>query len=168
MSEININVAGDVFLGGRIESIAEKNPKSLFDKKIINLFSASNLNIVNLESPLTKASEKEKLIKTGPNLKAYPETIGALKELKVDLVTLANNHIYDYGKTGLTDTLQLLKNHGIKYVGAGLDLKEANKFFLEKINGITIAILNIAENEWCNANDDHGGANPMDIIANIN
>ena len=167
MDSININIGGDLFLGRRIESVAKEKPESLFDSKIINLFAGSDLNIINLESPLTNAGKEQQILKTGPYLKASPETIRALNILNINLVTLANNHIYDYGDKGLSDTLEICKKHDISTVGADLSLSTATKIFLKKINQLTIAIINIAENEWSNADETHGGANPMNLIANI-
>jgi poly-gamma-glutamate synthesis protein (capsule biosynthesis protein) len=166
METISLNIAGDVFMGGRIEPIAMRSPRELFDTKILELFSSSDYNILNLESPLTEAGPEHQIIKTGPNLKASPDTIRVLNVLKTNLVTLANNHIYDYGKKGLADTFELCRKNQIATVGAGQNLDEASQIFLKKIKGITIAVVNIAENEWCNADDTRGGANPMNIISN--
>lgn len=166
MDTIKLNIAGDMFLGRRLEPIAKKNPESLFDTKVLKLFSDSDFNILNLESPLTNAGNEHQILKTGPNLKASPDTIGVLDLLKANLVTLANNHIYDYGDKGLSDTLELCKRHNISTVGAERTLNKASEIFFTKINQFTIGIVNIAENEWGNANDTHGGANPMNIIAN--
>lgn len=166
MGNIILNVVGDLFLGRRMESIAIRNPQSLFDTKVLDLFNNSDFNIINLESPLTNAGEKYKIKKTGPNLKADPKTIGVLDLLKTNLVTLANNHIYDYGGPGLADTLKLCDEHNINTVGAGPTLAEAQKIFFRKFGELSVAIINIAENEWCNAGETRGGANPMDFIAN--
>ena len=166
MEPITMNIAGDLFLGRRLESIAKENPRSLFDEKLLKLLSDSDLNVVNLESPLTNASDDNRILKTGPNLKASPDTIGVLEVLKTNLVTLANNHIYDYGAPGLSDTLELCKKHNIATVGAGITLDDASGIFLKKFSQFTIGVVNIAENEWGNANNNRGGANPMNIIAN--
>jgi poly-gamma-glutamate capsule biosynthesis protein CapA/YwtB (metallophosphatase superfamily) len=125
MDNIQLNIAGDLFLGRRLESIAKKNPEFLFDAKVFKLFSDSDFNVLNLESPLTNAGDEHQILKTGPILKASPETIGVLDLLKINLVTLANNHIYDYGDKGLSDTLKLCKNHNIATVGAELNLSKA-------------------------------------------
>ncbi|HEY5370811.1 MAG TPA: CapA family protein [Hanamia sp.] len=166
MKNITLNIAGDLFLGGRLELIAQEDPVSLFDTTILDLFKKSDFNILNLESPLTNAGNDNKIEKTGPNLKAAPKTIKALKILNTNLVTLANNHIYDYGIKGLADTLELCKDHDIETVGAGLTLAGANKIFYKEFAALSIAVINIAENEWCNANETKGGANPMNLIAN--
>ena len=166
MDNIVLNVVGDLFLGRRIETIAIKNPPSLFDSKILELFNDADFNIINLESPLTTAGNKDKIKKTGPNLKADPKTVGVLNLLKTDLVTLANNHIYDYGALGLSETLNLCNQNNINTVGAGLTLAEANKIFYKNFGELSVAVINIAENEWCNASESRGGANPMNFIAN--
>lgn len=129
------------------------------------LFQQSDLNIVNLEAPVTTSASK--IIKTGPHLKADEEgTLNVLKALNVNVVTLANNHVKDYDEKGVTDTLSFCKQNDIKTVGAGNDLNDASKpLFIETSEG-KIAIINFAENEWASATDDSAGANPMDIIDN--
>lgn len=58
--------------------------------------------------------------------RAKPESAGILKEMGVDIVSLANNHAYDYGETALLDTLSTLEEAGIPYIGAGRDLEQAS------------------------------------------
>lgn len=164
--EIKINIAGDIFLGRKVESIAETNPDSLFDDKLIKKFSESDLNIVNLESPVTDADSTNKILKTGPHLKASPKALIALKSLKINLVTLANNHLYDYGKKGLEDTFEHCKYNGILTVGAGENLEDASKPTIFTVKGRKIAVVNFAENEWANATAERGGANPLDVVKN--
>lgn len=166
MDSININIAGDLFLGRRIEPIAKDNPASLFDKEIITLFRNADFNIINLESPLTDAGVEYQISKSGPFLKASPSTVGALNLLNINLVTLANNHIYDYGDKGVADTINVCKSQNISTVGAGSNLSQASEIFLKKIDQITIGVVNITENEWSIADANHGGANPIDIVAN--
>ena len=71
--------------------------------------------------------------------RAKPENVNLLKEMGADIVGLANNHVYDYGKEALLDTFDTLENAGILYVGAGENLDEAmSPVYIEK-EGITIA-----------------------------
>ncbi|HXL58337.1 MAG TPA: CapA family protein, partial [Chitinophagaceae bacterium] len=152
--------------GRRLEAIAKEPTQSLFGPDILQLFHSADFNIINLESPLTRASNEHKILKTGPHLKASPDTIRALHSLRINVATLANNHIYDYGDKGLTDTLEICEKNNIATVGAGISFAKASKVFFTTLSNIKIAIINIAENEWANASDKHGGANPMDIVAN--
>lgn len=162
---MEILIGGDVYLGNKsIEEMAKSDPSKIWgDSK--SVFSAVNFSILNLESPLTNS--KNKIKKTGPNIKASPETINLLNAVKIDLVTLANNHINDFGSEGIRDTLEICKTNEIDTVGAELSLKKAKKTYYKDIDGKRIAILNFAENEWSSAKKDQGGANPMNLIDNI-
>ena len=166
MNSIQLIIGGDLFLGRRIEPIAINDPGALISNEVRDIFHAADYKVINLESPLTKAGEEHQLLKTGPNIKADPETIKVLEYLNIDLVTLANNHIYDYGNKGLMDTLDLCDKKNIETVGAGKNLKDASIYIIKEIKGVKIAFLNVAENEWCNADNERGGANPMNIIKN--
>lgn len=123
------------------------------------------MNIVNLEAPVTNSESK--ILKTGPNIKSNRDsTANVLKALKIDLVTLANNHVLDYDEKGVEDTLAFCKQHGVKTVGAGMNLKEASKTLYLGTEEGKIAVVNFAENEWSSATETAAGANPMDIIDN--
>src|SRR5690554_5320029 len=134
--------------------------------EIISLFQNSDYNIVNLEAPVS--SKGSKIIKTGPHLKANKEsTQEILKALKVNLVTLANNHVLDYDQQGVLDTLSFYKENNIQTVGAGKNIEEAKKvFYIDSPEG-KIGIINIAENEWSSATDTSAGANGMDLIDDV-
>jgi hypothetical protein len=79
--------------------------------------------ILNLEGPIT--NEINGIKKNGEVLKQSMISIDILKRLNVVAVCLANNHIMDFGDKGLIETIEILKNNNIKYVGAGKDLKNA-------------------------------------------
>ena len=71
--------------------------------------------------------------------RSKPENVKLLQEMGADIVGLANNHIYDYGKDAFLDTLDTLDTAGILYVGAGKNLDAAKApVYIEK-DGITIA-----------------------------
>lgn len=139
----------------------------LIDSEISSYFKKSDYNIVNLEAPVTNNTSK--ILKTGPHIKSERvTTANVLNLLNVNVATLSNNHILDYGEIGVKDTLLFCKENNILTVGAGKNLKEASKIlYLNSTEG-RIAIVNIAENEWASATNTSGGANPMDIIDNVN
>ncbi|MBR1478667.1 MAG: CapA family protein [Lachnospiraceae bacterium] len=71
--------------------------------------------------------------------RANPDNVNYLHEMGVDIVGLANNHVYDYGKDALIDTLSTLQDAGIPYVGAGMNLSEASAPVYLKAGDITVA-----------------------------
>jgi len=73
--------------------------------------------------------------------RAKPERVEILKELGVDIVKLANNHVYDYGREALLDTFSTLEEAEIAYVGAGRNLEEAMEPVYVELQGKTIAFV---------------------------
>jgi hypothetical protein len=71
--------------------------------------------------------------------RADPSRVGIVKQLGTDVVLMANNHVYDYGKDAFLDTLDTLKGAGIPYTGAGRSLNEAETPVYFNVNGVRIA-----------------------------
>lgn len=156
-------IAGDFYISDKHRG------QDLVDSSLKELFLNADFRIINQEAPITGNTPINKILKTGPHLRTSAETtLPFLQQLDVDMVTLANNHILDYGEQGLTNTFNTLKKNQINYVGAGNNLREAATPFTIEKDGIKIAILNFTENEWSIAEDDKPGANPLDIIDNVN
>ena len=72
---------------------------------------------------------------------ASPESAENYRQIGVNLVTLANNHIFDYGEAGLKCTLEALNNAGISHIGAGNNLSEAADAYHFFSNACKISIL---------------------------
>jgi len=127
-----------------------------------SLMAESDLVITNLECPLTNSEQAIK--KIGKNYKCSPQIAVGIKKAGFDMVTLANNHVFDFGQEGLNETFKSLDNNQIDYTGAGLTLEKAQETYFREIHGKVLAIVNFAENEFNAATRDHGGSNPMSII----
>lgn len=140
---MEILITGDFCPINRAEKALLNN--QVLDDKIQNIFNKVDLNITNLECPLTESNKSIK--KSGPSLKAKPSMGAILKKFNINLVTLANNHILDYGSEGLLDTIKILNTHQINYVGAGKAIEKNNTFYFVKDN-LKIAVINVCENEW--------------------
>jgi poly-gamma-glutamate capsule biosynthesis protein CapA/YwtB (metallophosphatase superfamily) len=163
---IDIIITGDTFLGGgRTEDLAVKDEAEKLFGPFYEKLRKADLSITNLESPITNSNQK--IPKTGPHIKSHPDSLSVLKKTGINLVTLANNHIMDFGVTGLRDTLDACQEQLINTVGAGINPDETvAPFFIGK-DGLKVAIINIAENEFGTIKDDHAGANPLNIVQNF-
>lgn len=73
--------------------------------------------------------------------RAKPERMELLKEMSVDIVSLANNHVYDYGYDAFSDTIDLLDQAGICHVGAGRNSDEAEQVVYFDVKGIRIGVV---------------------------
>ena len=78
--------------------------------------------IINLETSITRNEDYEP---KGINYRMSPENAECLRAADIDCCVLANNHVLDWGRSGLLDTLAALQSLGIASAGAGRDLAEA-------------------------------------------
>ncbi len=79
--------------------------------------------------------------------RAAPESVSLLQEMGVDIVSLANNHAYDYGEASFLDTLDTLEQAGVPYVGAGRNLEEAMRPVYYLVGDYKIAVLSATQIE---------------------
>src|SRR5690606_36135095 len=81
-----------------------------------DLFGGQDFSIVNLEGPVT--ARRHPSAKTGPSLRMSDDALAHLAASRINCVTLANNHILDYGLEGLADTLGHCGDAELLTVGA--------------------------------------------------
>lgn len=87
--------------------------------------SRPHLRVVNLETAITDRGEPwpDKAI----HYRMHPANTASLNTARLDCCVLANNHLLDWGHTGLADTLRALDEYGIRHCGAGPNLKAAQR-----------------------------------------
>lgn len=88
--------------------------------------------------------------------RSKPSNVKILSDMGVDIVSLANNHAYDYGEVSLLDTLDTLDEINMPHVGAGKNLDEARRPVVFEQNGITIAYLSATQIERLDTPDTKG------------
>lgn len=92
--------------------------------------------------------------------RVHPEKVKLMREMGIDLVTLANNHALDYGRDAMLDTIDTLDHAGIRHVGAGKNLAEARKPAIVELNGRTFAFIGATrvypEADWAAGTDSVG------------
>lgn len=79
--------------------------------------------------------------------RAKPERVKILNELGADIVSLANNHVYDFGHEAFEDTIDIIRNAGITTVGGGRNSNEAEKVVYYVVNGIKIGFVSASRAE---------------------
>lgn len=162
---MKITVAGDFAPRLRLQQqIEDHNFEEIFDKKLLKIIKSSDFSIANLESPVADETCKP-IYKYGPNLKCTTAAIEALNYANFGIVTMANNHILDYGEAGLNKTLKYCKKMGIKTVGAGINLSQSKKTLYLSKNSQRLAIINCCEHEFSIATENTGGAHPLNPIS---
>ena len=148
---IRLLFAGDLYL---TETLQDKYRRSGIQaaaaEELLTFLRDGDLFILNQEFPFGTTGEamedKEYTFRVPPDLVSVPVELG------VDLVTLANNHMLDFGRSPLTETLETLDAAGIAHVGAGEDLEAAKALKTFEVQGKTLGFLGasrvIPEASW--------------------
>ena len=144
---VTLLFSGDVTLGFHYEEYVEEQiakGKSRdemlgwgFDR-VKGVTTRADLFVVNLECPFTARGEK---VPKNFNFRASPSLVAALESGGVDVVSLANNHLMDYGEVGLADTLSTLDAAKIPHFGAGRSLAAAREPAIVTVKGTRFAFL---------------------------
>lgn len=112
------------------------------------LIEAADIAFGNLECPISTGGTPFPNKPPGVTFRAEPQAADVLKEAGYDIVSLANNHMNDYGTTAVDETLGLLDLFGVAHAGAGRNGTEARRAAIVSRSGCTIAFLAYAEPVW--------------------
>jgi poly-gamma-glutamate capsule biosynthesis protein CapA/YwtB (metallophosphatase superfamily) len=131
-----IAVGGDIFANGHFYS-GDKPVSETFED-VTAITGAADVLFANYEMPLsTRGQPIEKLA----NIRADPAIAGDIGRVGLDVVSLANNHMMDYGPEALADTTANLDEQQIRRVGAGATLGEAIEPIIIEIKGRKIGFI---------------------------
>ena len=108
-------------------------------KRTKHLLRDADLTIVNLECPLSRRGQQINMFR------GEPAAAEAMYNAGIDLVSLANNHVLDYGYSAFLETLDVLEYNGLTPLGAGRNLHEARRVRVETVNGVRVAFLAYTE-----------------------
>ena len=119
--------------------------EACFSKETLSEMAAADIFMLNNEFTYTDRGEPT----PGKQFtfRAKPERAALLLELGVDIVSLANNHTYDYGEISLLDSLATLEGIDMPYVGAGRNLAEASQTVYFQAGNQRIAYLSATQIE---------------------
>lgn len=147
--EAEITIAGDLCLtedGFVIDKYDTVNDlKQCISPEILDITNESDIFYVNHEYAISNRGVP--LSGKYYTFRADPKRMELLKEMGTDLVSLANNHVYDYGKEALLDTADLLEEAGIPYVGGGRNIGEAKCPVYFIVSGIKIGFVGASNAE---------------------
>ncbi len=133
---------GDIMLSREIGKIIEREGVDFPCTLIKDTTNSADITFGNLENPVSVRGENVGSIYS---FRALPETLLGLKNAGFDIVSIANNHIFDYGEDALLDTLGHLYSYGIIPVGAGKTHMDAHAPYIVTKNGIRFGFLAYSE-----------------------
>jgi len=134
-----IHAVGDIMLAGSGTGLLNRAGYDYPFKATADVLREGDLNIGNLEAPITAAGEEFKGKKF--RFRSAPAAAAALRNAGFNHLSLANNHILDFGPGALNETIAALDRLGITHAGAGADLSMARKGAIVSVSGVTVALL---------------------------
>ena len=136
--EIKILFVGDIMMTRSVEArIKSLNKKFIFPfLNILDYLRSFDYVIANLEGAI---SDKGTKMGSKYSFRMKPDVAEALSKTNINVVNLANNHIFDYGKIAFEDTLKNLEKNNIKYFGNSYE-----PLIIEK-EGIKIGFLGFSD-----------------------
>lgn len=137
---LTISFCGDVLLGGKVGEKIKQQGSDYPYKYVRDIFLKDDATIVNFENAVghTGSSEDKQYV-----FRAQYNDIKALKENGVDLVSLANNHAMDFGRSNLETGLAFLQELDLPSIGAGFNEAEAFEPAILEVKGKKIAVFGV-------------------------
>ena len=140
---LSITVTGDVMFGRNMPGVLSLDSSPY--RHVSNVTSDTDILLVNTENPFTTSGDA---VKPDVPLKASPEYIPLLNATSGMVISAnANNHVFDYGVTGMRDSIKNLDSNGIAHIGAGENKAEATKPITIEKEGHKITIFNYMDSE---------------------
>jgi poly-gamma-glutamate capsule biosynthesis protein CapA/YwtB (metallophosphatase superfamily) len=162
-ASVTLAFAGDVNFAGRTARLLG-DPATAFGP-IASVLRSADFTALNLETAVTGRGTPQP---KNYHFRTTPLAFTALRDAGVDMVTMANNHVLDYGPAGLADTLAAAKAARFPYVGIGTNAAAAWAPYVTTIKGMTIAIVGVSQvaelaSSWVATSTRPGEANAIDL-----
>lgn len=137
--EIVINAVGDIMLAGRATAALSRAGYDHPFAAVSTILRRGDVTIGNLEAPAARSGTEFRPKRF--RFRSDPALVPALQRAGFTILTLANNHILDFGPAALLETITHLERQGLGHAGAGADLVAARKEAIQTVNGRRVAVL---------------------------
>lgn len=151
--ELKISAVGDIMLGRYVATLIKDNFDKPFEE-VKEVFAESDIKFGNLECVLSD-NDLENIKGKAKNfcLKGPSDMVNVLNTVGFNVLSLANNHIYDYAHDGLIDTIENLSTNNIQTIGAGTNLEDARALKIIEVDNQKIGFLGYTDLAYVNFSD---------------
>ncbi len=150
VATMRIALTGDVMLGRLVDQYVIQNrsvrPEALWGD-VLSIMLSADCRLVNLECVISSQGTEWHPTTKAFHFRARPRAIDFLSAAKINGVTLANNHVLDYGPEALLDCFTVLDQAGIKRTGAGATIEEARAPLVLDLPEGRVAVVALTDNE---------------------
>lgn len=157
---ISLAAVGDIMFDRRVWRAIERYGSDWPFANATPLLAAADIAFANLENPLSARGAKQ--VGKDVTFRGNPAALTGIKNAGIDIVSLANNHVFDYGVEAYKDTADALSAAGIRYAGAGLNIEQAYEPVIYETTGTVkigfVAYSEIIPRQFIPSNSKYGVA----------
>jgi poly-gamma-glutamate capsule biosynthesis protein CapA/YwtB (metallophosphatase superfamily) len=142
--KVHLSFVGDIMLDRSIRNKVNKLWGGDYHKVFENadFLKEPDLMFANLEGPVSNRGANVGSIYS---FRFDPVVFSVLKDVGFDVLSMANNHIGDWGRLALEDTITLGKEQGFKMVGGGIGYEEASKPDIHEVKGLKVGYVGFSD-----------------------
>lgn len=150
--KISLGFTGDIAFSEYTKDFY-KTP-GVIDRKIYDFLNSNDYNILNFESPVTESTITKK---NALAHKSSPDALSFIKDnIKNPVLSLANNHMMDFGLKGLLDSIKYIKKEKLPFIGAGKDQDKATDYVILG-DKVKVGVIALQYKDYMVATDDCPG-----------
>ena len=141
---ISLIAVGDIMLDRGVKNVVYSHGKGDYSFMFADSFflKDADITIGNLEGPVSSQGYD---LGSVFSFRMEPKSLVALKSAGFDVLSIANNHMGDWGMTAFEDTMKEISKSGLLYVGSGLNKKEAETIKIVEKNDIKVGFLSFSD-----------------------
>lgn len=157
-ASLSMVLVGDVMLGRLMNEVLKNNEPAYPWGDTRPLFWNADMCLCNLECVLCDEAIPRPATPKAFRFRSDVQQVRVLTEARINAVSLANNHVLDFGIQGLFQMIRVLREAGIHQAGAGAMLREASAPAIWKVKDRTIGLLAFTDNEpgWAATEEQPG------------
>jgi hypothetical protein len=160
--DVVLRAVGDIALIGRAaRALVESSDPSW--SATASFLSEADITFANFEMAIPRSDVERSGVDVSPDLVGDPEALSGLLEAGVDVMSLATNHIMDWGDVALRETIEELRGHGVEVVGAGETLEEAVAGRVIERRGLRVGFCAFTPPHRWTATQTRPGAAPLTL-----
>lgn len=144
---MKIVFVGDIMLGRLVNEALKTSPPKYPWGNTLPFFKNADLRICNLECVISDVGSPWSLTPKEFHFRSDEKNIQTLLAAEIGMVSLANNHVLDYGYKGLIRMTKILGENAINYAGVGMDFSEASEPAICPVNSQKVGLIAFTDNE---------------------
>lgn len=142
LGDVRILFVGDIMVGRNVNTLMAGNFEAPF-KNVTGFLQSPDLTVGNLEGPLVATAKIPRPVPNSFDLTGDTRAAKTLAKVGFDVLSVANNHAFDAGASGLKTTIEAIRGAGIGAIGVNTEGKQ--EVVVKEVRGLKIAFLAFAD-----------------------